>query len=452
MMLKKIFRFVLMALLTVIALVIIFLICSIGPVNRTPVSSFSFYQQMIDGVERLDTISIQKPVHQLYVGYAKFNITPPFRTATAGYGNRRGKLFKSVHDSLYVRAMVVDNGATRAAIVSADLLIIPPAVTEILNDKLSGSGFTLDNTFLGATHTHNSIGNWGKGATRFIYGAYDEKIVHFLADKIAACVKTAALNTQPSTLKTGTVAIPQAVSNRLVRNGVEDSFLRTIEVERNDSSKLLFLSFTAHATCLFSRDLGLSRDYPGKLVDTLEAQGYDFAMFMAGAVGSHTFGAPEAGPDCIDWMASEISQAFWPSRSRFVNVKDSSIVMLRVPLSLSDPQVKITPDLKVRSWLFRTALGEYPAYLTALRLGDVVLLGTPCDFSGEFNPQLDSVASSLKVDAIVTSFNGGYIGYVTPSHRYDIDHYETQLMNWYAPGTGEYIRDCLAGMMKAVSP
>ena len=32
---------------------------------------------------------------------------------------------------------------------------------------------------------------------------------------------------------------------------------------------------------------------------------------------------------------------------------------------------------------------------------------------------------------------------------YDIDHYETQLMNWYPPGTGEYLTTCLSEMMIA---
>jgi hypothetical protein len=120
-------------------------------------------------------------------------------------------------------------------------------------------------------------------------------------------------------------------------------------------------------------------------------------------------------------------------------------------MKLSAPQVKITPDWKVRSWLFRSAFGEYPVYLTALRIGDVVLLGTPCDFSGEFNPLLDSLGSRHGLLPVVTSFNGGYIGYVTPLNRYDEKHYETQLMNWYAPGTGEYIEACLEKLMLVVS-
>lgn len=452
MVLRKALRYFLISLLVLLGLIFIFVLTVIAPVNRTPVAEFQAYAQMNSEMNALkDSFIIPKPLTQFNVGYAKVNLTPNFRTATAGYGNRKGKKITKVLDSIFVRSIVIDNGVQQVAIVSADLLIIPPAVTEILDDKLKKVGFSLNNTFLGATHTHNSIGNWGEGATRFIYGAYNDSIVHFIADQIVLSVKNASENKLPSTILAGKIPIPQAVENRLIKGGEEDDLLRTFEVVRNDSSKLLFMSFTAHATCLFSRDLMLSRDYPGKLVDTMEERGYDFAMFMAGAVGSHKASPPEFGEVCIDWMANEIATTFSSNTNLLKPVADSAIAMVRVPLPLSDPQVKVFPEWKVRSWFFRSAFGEYPTYLTAARIGDIILMGTPCDFSGEFNPAIDSVGSDLQKQVFVTSFNGGYIGYVTPEDRYEVDHYETQLMNWYAPGTGEFIRDNMIEMIQILN-
>ena len=448
---KKILRFIFLGFLVIIVALILLVAFSLAPVDRTPASEFDSYKRMMERMDQLDTLQIPKPSHHFSVGYSKVNLTPSRRTATAGYGNRRGKLFTEVLDSIYVRAMVIDNGTEKVAIVSADLLIIPPTVTLRLENELPKIGYSLSNTYLGATHTHNSIGNWGEGATRFIYGKYDESIVNFIADKIIESIQKASANRKPSSLKSGVIPVPKPVDNRLIDGGPEDSLLRVVEIHRNDSSKLLFMSYTAHATCLYSRDLELSRDYPGKLVDTLEHQGYDFAMFMAGAVGSHGCDAPVFGRECIDWMAAEILETFLSNRKNLHPAHDSTLIMVRLPLLLSDPQVKITPDCKVRSWLFRSAFGEYPVYLTALRMGNVVLLGTPCDFSGEFNPSIDSIAVLKGLQPIVTSFNGGYIGYITPQKRYDVRHYETQLMNWYAPGTGEYMENCIEKLVQSVA-
>src|SRR5690606_42076053 len=48
-----------------------------------------------------------------------------------------------------------------------------------------------------------------------------------------------------------------------------------------------------------------------------------------------------------------------------------------------------------------------------------MLLGTPCDFSGELMPPIDSAARAHGMNAMVTSFNGQYIGYITADQWYD---------------------------------
>ena len=450
MILKKILRYGALALLGIVGLLIVFVLISVAPVDRTPIQEFSAYEEMGN---KLNDLEIKIPPAQkgFSVGFGKINITPSEPMATAGYGKRRGKPYKVVHDSIFVRAMVVDNGAQQVAIVSADLLIMPPTVTQKLRGKLEGIGFSLDNTFLAATHSHNSIGQWGEGGTQFIYGPYEDSVVQFIADGIVRSIVQAREDLMPSVIANGAIAIPQAVENRLIDGGMEDPFLRVLEIHRSDSSKGVLVNYAAHATCLSQGTFELSRDYPGMVVDKLEENDYAFAMFVAGSVGSHKGSSPVNNYECMAWMSEEITSEFLMRRGSLQPMQDTSLVMERIPLSLSAPQVKVTKDLKLRSWLFRSAFGEYDAYLTVLRVGDLVMLGTPCDFSGEFNPSIDSVASRMELQAMVTSFNGGYIGYVTPERYYDVDHFETQLMNWYAPGTGEYVRDCLEKLVIAVS-
>nr|HPM32449.1 neutral/alkaline non-lysosomal ceramidase N-terminal domain-containing protein [Chryseolinea sp.] len=435
-MVKKTIRFVLIFISSFIGVIILFLLISIVPLDRTPYKEKPFYAEMMT---RLDSL-LQKPPAltkaKFNIGFAKESITPRQRVATAGYGNRKGKLIEGIHDSVFVRAMVVQTNTSKVAIVSADLLILPPTVVEVLKKRLPEIGFTINNTYLGAIHTHNSIGHWAGGATQIMYGEYKDSIVNFIADKIIASIHRATQNTLPSTLKVGQVPIRGVVKNRIIDGGPVDSLLRVIEVHRSDSSKLILMSHAAHATCLYSRDIYLSRDYPGKLVDTMEQQGYTFAMFMAGAVGSHGCKPPEFGLNCIDYMANEISLQFMANRNKLHDVQDSTLIIEHIGFILPESQVKISKDWGIRPWLFWAALGEFPVYLNALRLGDVVMLGTPSDFSGEFNYQLDTLAEQHHLQAMVTSFNGGYIGYVTPLKYYDVDHYETRLMNWYGPGTG----------------
>jgi hypothetical protein len=446
----KLLRYLLFVLGGLLAIIIVFLLVSIAPIDRTLPQEKAFYSSMMERLDSLKGELQKKPLHQFKVGFAVENLTPSYKTATAGYGNRRGKLYSSVRDSIQVRCLVIDNGAERIAIVSADLLIIPPTVTAILEPKLKAIGFDLDHTYLGAIHSHNSIGNWAKGATSFIYGAYDEKIVEIIANQIVKSIQAASKHTVLAKVKAGQIPV-NAVRNRLDKvHGKVDSLLRVITIEREDHVKLALLTYTGHATCLFSRDLSLSRDYPGLVVDTLEEHGFDFAMFMAGAVGSHGCAPPAFGEDCITWVAEEIVSKFESHQTQLETVNDSSLFMYRTKLMLGEPQVKISKDWRIRPWLFRAAFGEYPVYLTALRIGDVVMIGTPCDFSGALDEPLDAVASLQDDRLVITSFNGGYIGYITDDQYYDSDHYETRLMNWYGPGNGSYFSACLRKLIIAM--
>ena len=440
-------RITLISLCSLAALLIIVAVLTISKLDRR-----INYQALLDKMdERVTAIDVGPVVPQngFKIGFSKVNLTPAEPLATAGPGKRLGKLYTSVHDSIYVRAIVVDNGIKRVAIVSADLLIIPPTVTALLEKQLPEIDFSLDNTFLGATHTHNSIGNWATGVTSLMYGIFEDSVVSFIADKIQTSIRSAAENMLPATVRVDSVAIPEGVYNRITDGGPVDPLLRMVEILRSDSSKLLLTSYTAHATCLSSRDLTLSGDYPGKLIQLLESQGFDFAMFMAGAVGSHGPNAPVGRWECVDWMAEKIST--YIDRAHFEPMNTNFLEMHRIPLELPQPQAKVMREWRLRPWLFKTAFGEYPSFVNVLRFGDVVLLGTPADFSGEFNSSLDSLAATVGLFPIVTSFNGGYIGYLTPEKYYDIDHYETQLMNWYGPGNGEYVKKSLEKLLLSVA-
>lgn len=449
---KRFFRFLFYLVGTILILIVVFLLVTIIPVDRTPYMQTDYYKVMSQRLDSLKSNPPSFPTGTFHVGYNVTNLTPSSPLATAGYGNRRGKHFTAVHDSIYVRSIVIDNGKQRVAIVSADLLIIPPAVTTLLKEELKTIGFSLDNTYLNATHTHNSIGNWGEGAAGIIYGSYSDEVVEFIAEKIITSVAAASSATKRSNIRYGAIAVPNAVRHRIDGvNGVVDDLLRVIEIAREDSSRLAVLSFNAHPTCLYSKDLELSRDYPGELVDDVEKGGYDFAMFLSGAVGSHGCNPPEYGKPCIGWMANELSLKFNELKPSLVAGNDSTLGMLRIPLALGEPQIKIARDWRLRPWVFRSAFGEYQPYLTGLRLGPIVLLGTPCDFSGELREKIDAVADSNETNAIITSFNGHYIGYITNDKYYDSAHYETRLMNWYGPGNGAYISDVMAALTGVIA-
>src|SRR5690606_23603466 len=147
---------------------LLFVAVSVVPIDRTPYTQSDFYSTMQHNLAALDTIPVPHAQHGFSVGYAKVNITPSHHTSMAGSGLRRLR-FEGVHDSIYTRTIVISNGDVRIALVSLDMLLVPPEVTRGLETRLKDIGFDLSNTYLSATHTHSSIGNWGKGLSGYLY-------------------------------------------------------------------------------------------------------------------------------------------------------------------------------------------------------------------------------------------------------------------------------------------
>lgn len=448
---KKSVSVVVRILLGALVVILLFLAVSVTPIDRNLSSDQPFYSEMMARIDSVVTLPEETDTAVLRVGFGKSSITPPYATATAGYVKRKGKPFSAIRDSVFVRTMAVSKAGKTYFVVSLDMLIVPPLLYKQLMEQLPSFSYSIDQVYLGATHTHNSIGEWDDSTVGEVYaGDYNNELMNFLIQQIILCMHDAVSNLKPGKFNYGSVAVPEAVTNRLIRGAPVDSLLHILEVIRDDGTKGILTSFSAHATCMSSADLRLSRDYPGELVDQLEASGYTFAMFMAGAVGSHAPMAEKNGDLKIQKMGSRLADAV--QRVSLSPVGGTDVQLFRVPLSLGKRQVKVLPNWRVRPWLSTWLMGEHEVNLSMLKIGDVVVLGTPCDFSGMLTNGIYHQAEELSLHAFITSFNGGYIGYITPDQYYDLNAYETQTMNWYGPGNGSYMQNCLKRILLNSEP
>ncbi len=431
--------------------IILFLAVSLAPVDRTPYRQSAYYAQTKQRLAQLPTPPAATA--PLRAGWAKVNLTPSYTTPTGGYGVRRGKHWTIINDSVYVRAIMLDNGSNHVAIVALDLLITPPTVTEQLKKRLPEVGLRWENVFMGAIHSHNTLGGWAPGLVgELIAGGYDEKIVTHITDKILDAIKRAQAQMAPVQIGFTDVDASKLVYNRLQEGNPVDGRVRLLRLKKAAGQSALLCTFAGHAT-IFDAVQGadyLSRDYPGALVDKLTRDTGSFTLFMAGAVGStgpratfHTT-ASQTLRDYADTLGTVIETAL-PTLNTH---PDSALGLLTLPLGLHEPSARVTQDWSVRPWLFHAVYGDYPSDLKALRLGPAVLVGAPCDFSGELVAGLTPVASRRGLKLLVTSFNGGYVGYITPDAYYDKDAYETRVMNWFGPGNGTYFSEMMAGLIQ----
>ncbi|MFY7828677.1 MAG: neutral/alkaline non-lysosomal ceramidase N-terminal domain-containing protein [Flectobacillus sp.] len=449
--LMKIFRNIILGFL---ALIVIAAIGTFTTVDRTELHQTEFYAQMQNWLADY-TPDTEPQYDSVYVGWAKVNLTPSQPLATAGYGNRDGKPYQSVHDSIYVRAMVFDNGR-KFAMVSCDLLIIPPEVRLSLQDRLGKIGFSWEHVFIGATHTHNSIGAWGKNAIGELFaGKYHPEVVEDIANKIVKAIQLADANTTAAEIGYGQIDTPELVFNRLVHEkGTVDPTVRLLKIHKDNGQNALICVYSAHATTLNADKMVLSRDYPGVLVDKLEKDQADFAMFMAGSVGSTGPIGEEMKDDYaqLNRMADGLYQKIAKINPQIKTALVDNLHASVIPLSMRAPQVRVSQDLRFRPWVFQTFFGEYPAEMKVFQLGNTIFVGTPCDFSGELMPEVLKTAQAQHLNLMVTSFDGSYVGYITEDSHYDLNSYETRVMNWYGPQNGQYFQEIINSILIKNAP
>lgn len=140
-------------------------------------------------------------------GAATSNITPFLGKLVAGAGSPT--LTNNVHDELHARALVLDDGVTRFALVVCDSSGISHKVCEQAREYIAANKsiqIPPENVMISATHTHTHTHS-GPAATK---GSYPE----FLARRIADSVQRAISNLAPAKIAWGGFDEPSPLFNR----------------------------------------------------------------------------------------------------------------------------------------------------------------------------------------------------------------------------------------------
>ncbi len=412
-------------------------------IDHTPYQQTDYYRHTLQAMqEQPPTVSNGD---SLLVGWSKVNITPPTNTPLAGYGKRRGLRYQEVHDSVWVRTFAFDNGETEAVLVTLDMLIVPMTIAAALEEEYAALGLEPGQVYLTATHTHSSFGGWGKKLAGWLLaGRYSQQLVDETTARIVQSIVEARANKLPARIGYGEAGAPRLVANRLTGSRARlDTTVRFLQIEQIAGKTAILSTFAAHPTILPSMEPVLSRDYPGELVDELE-QTVDFAAFAAGAVASHQVVTPHGDThESTEAVGQRLAHVI---RRALPHVKMDSTATLgysRHELELPEPQWRLNKTFRFAPFLFHGLFGRYQAHVSSLQLGEIILLGVPADYSGELLPALKQQAERQGREVLVTGFNGGYIGYITPDEHYPLQKYETRAMNFYGPHSGSYLTEVL---------
>jgi hypothetical protein len=137
----------------------------------------------------------------LLAGAAKIVITPE---DLSGLTNLWRTPFEGVHDQIYVRALVMNNGINSAAIVAADLVEFGDTA-ELRAQIEQETGISVNNIIITASHDHNAprVGSVTPGATAQKGGPATEKYTMMVYERIIDVVRQAKAAIQPAQVGIG---------------------------------------------------------------------------------------------------------------------------------------------------------------------------------------------------------------------------------------------------------
>ena len=218
----------------------------------------------------------------LRAGVAVRVVTPdPLLPVSGGVGPSH-PAEKSLGD-LTVRALVLEDGDTRVAIVSGDFLGFPSVLGNRVREAVSS--IPPENILIGVTHTHSAPDCYGFADEKGNVSA-DMEYLDFVCKRMVEAVQEAVEGLQPATLKIATGQAKGKIAYNYYADRLYDPRCDVIQAIGKDGKPIATLvNYAIHPEVLGSDQGILSPDLVGPLYGRIAAKGGGTAIFMNGAQG-----------------------------------------------------------------------------------------------------------------------------------------------------------------------
>ncbi|MBE7063336.1 MAG: hypothetical protein E7390_06090 [Ruminococcaceae bacterium] len=225
------------------------------------------------------------------VGFDRRRITPSVGARLYGYPNNR--ISESVHDDLHVNAVVFRSGETAAVLLNFELCgVTTELANEIRKQIQECIGIPYKNCIVTCTHTHSGpsvVSSYGWGEADDIY------IENILLPNAIESVEKAFQSLKPAEMGIGQTNSFVGINRRERQNGkavlgqnpegIYDPKMFMLAFRSVSGEPIVnLIHFGAHPTAC-GPGPEITRDWPGYMVDRVEAETGAPAVFCNGAEG-----------------------------------------------------------------------------------------------------------------------------------------------------------------------
>lgn len=339
------------------------------------------------------------------------------------------------HDDLWARAVVIEQGDQRLALVAADLFGMSLTQIQPMIDRVRAAG--VDHLILAMSHNHAAPDTIG------VYGHYPAEYIQFIEDQVVSVVSEAYANLRPvRQVRAASRELPMDGARvmgyfRNARNvGLVDPTLSLLQLVGEDEQPIATLvNFACHVEGIEAGVLELSADFPGYMAKQIQADGGGMPIFLNGAVGGMVSGdnrartheaAREMGEGLAGLVRELAATAQPPETFEF------SVERRRVEIPMTNPSFK--PLYEERRPLHE---GRVVTEMYLVTLGECQIVTLP----GELLPEVsfEILEHMTGFPRMLVGLANDQLGYIIPPEDFRADSYEESMSQ--GPAAAPVVRD-----------
>jgi len=375
----------------------------------------------------------------LRAGFARIDITPGPDCSLMGYEFRQEHLppgNDGVHDPLFARALVLDDGTQPAALLSLDIAVLPTQLARRLRESVAaGLNTQLERVILACIHTHS-----GPTPEAPFTDNLDEKILDAVAraeglkHPVDVLVRQAPLGMGYNRrVNTGDGLkhcwSPQEFPDRMPGPATDPAFT-LLEFRQVGGPRRHFVwNVGVHPVVLGKTSRVVSADYPGAACALIEeyVPGSN-AMFLLGAAG-----------DTHPWIATQEKAEHVEPVARAAASFAALLSEGMEPAADSGPVTLAAAGDSIE-------LGRDGMDLVAWRLGKALIVTVPVELFGELAAGLRQRVDGPVVLSTVTN---GWSMYLPTTRAFEQGGYEVDIATRFGfkPGDGEVLINRLVDLV-----
>lgn len=397
----------------------------------------------------------------------KIDITPDKPKMLLGYNARQSD---GIHDPIFHRIVLLDDGINRFCLVSTDICVISPSEYDHMASLvLQKFGIAPENFWWSVTHTHSAPEVGVPGLPEVFMGErykhpVDEEYTDFVEQKILEGIERAEKQLVNARLGVGWghsnanmnrrgIDVNGKASLGMDPDGPTDRRIGLIRIDKEDGTPLVLISnYAIHGTALGSPNLKISADVPGIVAEYVEEKTGAPMLFINGAAGNmapiySTYPNPQS---------AHLSQFRVLLGDRIIEANKSIITNIKKVQIFAGKTIVETPRKEGLGWPAdmaaysrQTADGKNLVRLPVRFLkinSDIAIWSLPvelfCEISNEVRDR------SPYTYTFYYGYTNGWLGYFPPASQFKHGGYEVETVCPYTTAAEQDLKETVVNYLQ----